>query len=202
MIFTRTLALFALFWTEARSTAGVLSPFFRPVGRNDSNYNLGAAGVQRTVAATAVETTEVPRTAFDDERECSEANGGRPCVCRTQEFLKRTLSDSDATEGSAGCPSYGPVPKAFVFDSPDGGGGGITDGPAAEDVVGVGTEVDFDAAIGYRPDRKSDDGKISEVAPLFAGFRVRDSYRSTILFTKRFATPRTLWAILTHRVES
>lgn len=115
----------------------------------------GGGATGRTTASTA-EPAERP-TAFVDERECSDANGGRPCVCRTVDLLERLLADGRT---AVGCPSYSVVPAEVVFDSPastaDVGGTAVYgSGPRDGDVVAV----DFNAVIDYRPAPPSDNGK-------------------------------------------
>lgn len=96
-------------------------------------------------------------TAFVDERECSAANGGRPCVCRTADLLERLTADG---RSAVGCPSYSVVPAEIVFDGP-----AATTGVRETAAIGSGqgggdlAAVDFDAVIDYRPARPSGDGK-------------------------------------------
>lgn len=115
----------------------------------------GAEGGGATAPATPADVAE--RMAFGEERECADANAGRPCVCRVADLLERV---SEAVDGRVAteCPSYSAVPAAFVIDSPTAAGAGVA-APRKRLDAGT-TEVDLDAVVAYwPPTRRPGDGK-------------------------------------------
>lgn len=142
--------------------------------REKSNRtDAGGVAHNGTVTETTAATSGPPnRTVFDDEDECMMANAGRSCVCYLTDLLDLIdqrlddptfAADEDATTSPAfKCPSYKPVPTAFVVssraatpshdetttvqvtlnDSYSDGGRPVTS-PAWR-------EVDFDSVVGYK----------------------------------------------------
>lgn len=139
------------------------------------------ATAEPTTVETTTPTTVTPdRTTFGTENQCATANGGRPCVCNTTDFLKtigRWLDDVPATAASDDdtaavaalkCHSYNVVPEAFVVSSPPVVDDDVTtdDHPPQERTVYDASdvsdlrEVDFDQVINYRLE-KSENGKLT-----------------------------------------
>lgn len=142
-------------------------------GRTDATKSARRSGADGTTETSTPTTTVDPeRMVFGGERECAEANGGRPCVCRMADLMERVAESAADGRAAAECPSYRVAPAAFVIDSPLAATAAVPDAVAATaaaapwksagrtDAAGV-TEVDFDAVIAYhRPTRDwGGDGK-------------------------------------------
>lgn len=95
----------------------------------EKSTRIDKGGEAATDNDTAIETTTSGppnRTVFDNEDECMAASGGRSCVCYLTDFLDlidqrlddpATTADEDTIAPAFKCPSYKPVPAAFVVSS-------------------------------------------------------------------------------------